>query len=201
MRLRTLALGVLVLGLTAGTSGVTAGAAAPKPKPVCNLVTDPEGDGTHHASGLSSPMLDIKGVDVATNGKKVAAILRLKSLTMSSTDVLTQGQIEWSAYFQISGTSYEFTYTKTTGPNPAYSGKFTAGNSTVTPKVEVNVSAATITWSVDRGAVANLKRPKQTLVQIGGTTSWMGGNADGAGPSAKNVKYPDLYPSCLKIPA
>jgi hypothetical protein len=199
MRLRSLVLGSLVLGLTVATSGGVATAA--KLKPACNLVTDEEGDGTHHASGLSSPVLDIKSVDVATNGKKVAAILRLKSLTMSNTDPLTLGQVDWSVYFQISGTNYEFTYRKGSGTNPTSSANFTAGNSSAKPDVKFDAATATITWSVARSAVANLKRPKQSLVQIGGTTSWMGGNADGAGPSPKNVKYPDLYPSCLPIPA
>lgn len=201
MRLRSLVIGSLVLGLALATSGVATAAA--KPKPACNLVTDEEGDGTHSASGLSSPLLDIKSIDVATNGKKVAAILRLKSLAMSSTDPIALGQIKWTASFLISGTTYQFTHSKGYGPDAGYTSTFRAGNSTVTPgpKVDFNVSAATITWTIDRAAVANLKRPKQNLVQIGGTTSWMGGNADGAGPSANAVKYPDLYPSCLKIPA
>jgi len=199
MRLRPLVLGAVVLGLTVATSGVATAAA--KLKPACNLVTDPEGDGTHHASGLSSPVLDIKSLDVATNGKKVAAILRLKSLTMSTSDPITLGQVDWSVFFQISGTNYEFAYRKGTGSTPTYSGSFTAGTTSAEPKVTFDVPNATITWSIDRSVLANLKRPKQNLVQIGGTTSWMGGNADGAGPSPKNVKYPDLYPSCLKIPA
>lgn len=64
----------LAVSLCLGLVGAGAASAAATPKPVCNLITDPTGDG---GVATSSGDLDIVSGDVATNGKAITAVLRL----------------------------------------------------------------------------------------------------------------------------
>lgn len=71
----------VALVATAGVSGAAA-------KPVCNLVTDPKGDGTGFVLTdrnylPNDPQLDIVSGDVASDGKTITAVLRLADLQLT----------------------------------------------------------------------------------------------------------------------
>ena len=64
-------------------AGVLAGPwahAAPAPRPVCDLVTDPAGDVIATTPGVDSNDYDIRSADVATDRKRLTAVIRLTSL-------------------------------------------------------------------------------------------------------------------------
>jgi hypothetical protein len=79
---------VLALGVCAALAAATGvAAAAPSPKPVCNLLTDAKGDGyptTAAEAGPSDDALDILSADVATNAKQLTAVLRLSKAATSA---------------------------------------------------------------------------------------------------------------------
>lgn len=54
---------------------------APKPKPVCHLVTDPKGD----APPTGDSSLDIVSADVATNARTITAVIRVAKLSNPDT--------------------------------------------------------------------------------------------------------------------
>ncbi len=81
-----------------GASLVLAGAAtaAPKPKPVCNLVTDATADTTGPSTAL-----DIKSADIATNAKALTAVIRLEKL--STTDSSAPTGLAYNFRFKVVG--------------------------------------------------------------------------------------------------
>jgi hypothetical protein len=99
-----LALGVCAA--LAATAGV-AGAATPKVKPACNLLTDAAGDatGSFIAEGLPTPnedAVDIVSGDVATKGRVLTSVLRVKKLSESS--LSAPGGLHWKFFFNVDGT-------------------------------------------------------------------------------------------------
>ncbi|MCU1603463.1 MAG: hypothetical protein JWO22_4172 [Frankiales bacterium] len=110
---------VLAVAVGAGLvlSG-TAGAAS-KPKPACNLVTDAAGDATGFLVASSTPLpsdvnLDILSADVASDAKKVTAVIRTAAIGSDSTS--PTGDIYYQN-FAVDGTKYylEALVTGTTG--------------------------------------------------------------------------------------
>jgi len=85
--------GLAVAVAVAGEANAATHKAKPKPvRPVCNLVTDPAGDSNVDLTlGLApgrmpaDPNGDILSADVASDGKFVTAVLRLKSLATPDT--------------------------------------------------------------------------------------------------------------------
>ncbi len=73
--------------------------AATKPKAVCNLIVDAKGDGAYGGS------LDIVSADIATDTKKITAVIRVASFAETNSQAPT-GQ-EWYMHFQIPGSSTE----------------------------------------------------------------------------------------------
>ena len=66
---------LLALGVCAALAAATGVAgAAPKVKPVCNLVVDEKGDGS---IATASDDIDIVSADIASTAKKVTAVIRL----------------------------------------------------------------------------------------------------------------------------
>src|SRR3954469_10936796 len=63
-------------------AGVWAGplAQAPTPKPVCDLVTDPSGDVIGSAPGVDNGDYDVRSGDIATDARRLTAVIRLSSL-------------------------------------------------------------------------------------------------------------------------
>lgn len=68
--------GVLAVGATTATAAVK--------KPVCNLVTDEAGD-TAYLALPASDTIDILSADIASDGKKLTAVLRVKKYTANET--------------------------------------------------------------------------------------------------------------------
>jgi hypothetical protein len=93
MRIRRSAVLLVAVALTTtGPAAWSATKTKPKPPkakpkpPVCNLVTDIPGDASPLNNGVSqayAPSLDILSADVASNGKVITAVIRVKALTKS----------------------------------------------------------------------------------------------------------------------
>lgn len=78
--IRTLRSPLVVVGLLILPLAGTAGAA--RAKPVCNLIPDSAGDSAKLVpAGSTEDQLDILSADVATNAKRLTAVIRLSSLT------------------------------------------------------------------------------------------------------------------------
>ncbi|HUR13003.1 MAG TPA: hypothetical protein VM097_00780 [Mycobacteriales bacterium] len=153
MKVRAIVLVVSLLPLGA----VTAAHAAkrPAPKPVCNLLTDPQGDaGIDPVPGDAND--DIVSADVASDGKKITAVLRMAAMAQPDPAVLgrslglefsargSENTLFLAARTYPTGTKYLFGYTaldESTGVNTRY----TIGEATgsVDPaKKEVRITAA-----------------------------------------------------------
>jgi hypothetical protein len=200
MRLRPVILSTLALGVVAGGSALAA------PRPVCNLVSDTEGDGKQRffaqeaTAPTSSPYLDIVNVDVATGKKEVVGVIKLKSAETTSdpTTMLPPG-IKWSMSFKIGNTNHSFTLTRTTAAGssrPTDTATASIGG-TIVQGVVATVDSTAVTFKLPRTSVPALKRTKQVLSDIVATSHmWatVSDNAYGTGTE----KYVDLTPSCLR---
>ena len=87
MRTRAVVIAGLVATIAVGGTANAAGhKAKPKPKPVCNLVTDPAGDspfdpvGTGLSQVPNDPNGDILSADISSDAKFVTAVIRVKTL-------------------------------------------------------------------------------------------------------------------------
>jgi hypothetical protein len=90
-----------------GASVILAGAAvaAPKAKPVCNLVSDAAGDSSvYPAGGVSDDALDVTGVDLASDKTSITGVIRVKKLSASSTNAPTG--MSWTVNFSAEGTDF-----------------------------------------------------------------------------------------------
>lgn len=108
-----------MVGAVAFTGGALA---APKDKPVCNLITDPAGDTTGPSSAL-----DLVSGDVASNGKTFTGVIRTAALAES--DLSSPTGIAWGLRFttpssdlplyllatKFNGSEAEFTYGEVNG--------------------------------------------------------------------------------------
>ena len=101
VRFRPLIALALCAGLAGGLGLTSASAAA---KPVCNLLTDPKGDATGDAGAANDPVMDIISADVASNAKKITAVLRVQKL--AATSVNYPLGISWRVNFVIGDTTY-----------------------------------------------------------------------------------------------
>ena len=95
--------------LTVALTGLVAGAglAGAAPKPVCNLVTDAEGDGTGFVMTdrdylPNDPNLDLVSGDVATKGRTITAVIRTAELALS--DPMSPTGRAYYANFSVGGT-------------------------------------------------------------------------------------------------
>lgn len=113
----------VVAACMVGSVALAGGAvAAPKDKPVCNLITDPAGDTTGPTTAL-----DIVSGDVASNGKTFTGVLRMAAL--SESDLSSPTGIAWGLRFaspssdlplyvlatKFNGAEAEFTYGEVDG--------------------------------------------------------------------------------------
>jgi hypothetical protein len=93
---------VLLLTVCGATGVIFGGAAvaAPKPAPVCNLVTDAAGDASVDSAGaVADAALDVVSVDVASDRNNITAVIRVKKLEKSSAR-------NWTAVFSADGTDF-----------------------------------------------------------------------------------------------
>lgn len=101
IRLRPVLALALCAGLVGGL-GLTSASAAPKP--VCNLVTDPKGDAGGPTGANNDAAMDIVSADIATNAKKVTAVIRVQKLAATSTNY-PQG-LSWRLNFSVGDAKY-----------------------------------------------------------------------------------------------
>jgi len=97
----------VVASLAATGVASTTALAATKPKPVCHLVVDPAGDATPQPPIPSDDSLDVVSGDLASNAKKVTAVIRLKDLGATSPT-------------QVSGRNYFFLFSLRNADYPVY---------------------------------------------------------------------------------
>ena len=138
---------------------------------------------------LNSPQLDILSADVATGPTTLVAVLRLASLTGTDATALAA---RWSVSFQING------HPHTVVARRDANGDYTAagGNALALAPVAlaVDAAAATLTFTVPRGAVAELATPGVTIGPFwAGSVLWFV-SADAA---YADTTYVDQSPGCV----
>lgn len=132
MKTRALALTAVALVASAGVS-----LAAPKPRPVCNLLLDPTGDTfvarAQESAGAYGPhedTFDITSADIATDAKTITGVIRAKKVAKSnnSSPVGNGYAVEFKipgsamtmslrATFSRAGDLYEASYKDASVPN------------------------------------------------------------------------------------
>ena len=196
----------LAVGAALAFAG-TAGAAA-KPKPVCNLVTDKAGDATGFLVASSTPMptdanLDILSADVASDAKKLTAVIRVAKLGADSTS--PTGDIYYQN-FSVGGTKY-YLEALVTGTKGSYSlGDFSGTGGTrhniedATGKldlahnaVHITVPASSVGAKAGKSVIGDLDTLAQRYVNL---------VAVGITPTADEATSPRTYKagalSCVK---
>jgi hypothetical protein len=193
VRLRTLAIGTLALSLAGPGTAAMAAKPKPKPKPVCNLITDPSGDGHASVAGavLNSPALDILSGDIASGPKTVVGVLRVTTTNTANDNVAALG-MKWALNFAVAGKDYAFTVSKSSGTATPVAKLTGAPDGTA---VTLKVDAGSYTWSVPRAAFTGLK-PKSSVFTVKSASSFVYTfNADAA---SAMKPYLDQTLSCVK---
>lgn len=200
---------VLAAAVALAASGLTAAAdAAPKrPVPVCLQVVDASGDAK--AYGVAdAPQLDILSGDIATGRKNLVVAMRLASLER---DELQATGVSYIFTWTVSGVRQSVAYhVYATGEQAGRYDSDLAGG-TLSDEMDVPVVAdpatKTITWTVPRKLVDQLKKPaaKFSAFQLTAKSavnhrvSGEGRSQLGTGDAAESAKsYTDLAPTCLK---
>ena len=182
----------VLLVAVCGATGVLFGGAAvaaPKAKPVCNLVTDAAGDASVDPAGaVADDALDVVSVDVASDKTNITAVVRVKKLEKSAAR-------NWTATFSADGTDFSLaghiTAAGTEVFDAAYAGA--TGGSIYGPgttgvfdlaKNEVRITAPLSLLSEQ----ATIKSGKTKITGIGATTG-----AELLVPDATGVFGPTLF--------
>lgn len=94
---------VIAIALAAGLGfgGLSAAQAAPR---VCNLVTDVKGDAGGPTTANNDAAADIVSSDLATDKKKITAVIRVQKLATSSTNY--PYGLSWRLNFTVAGEKY-----------------------------------------------------------------------------------------------
>ena len=162
---------VLAVGVCAALAAATGvAAAAPKAKPVCNLVKDAAGDATVDPAGaVADDSLDILSVDLASNRSSITGVIRVKKL------VKDPGR-NWTVSFTADGTVFSLAgHTTAAGDvfDTAYAGEtngsvYGPGTTGVfdTAKNEVRITAPLSLMSEQ----AYIKAGKTKITDISGST-------------------------------
>jgi hypothetical protein len=175
------------------------------PKPVCNIITDAEGDAhrrplpaVSQVTIFESPALDILSADIASGAKTVSVVIRMKT-TDVSTDPYAPLGYAWSFTFKIGPNQYAVqrkravsssgsaTYTDTLSSDGT-PGALPAGT-------KVAMDGTSYSWVLPRGAFPGLKKKHVSFSNLQVTAAVGGSNADAAGALKP---YADRTPSCLK---
>lgn len=163
-----------IAALMVGGIFATQAGAAPKPKvkPVCNLLTDAEGDAKFLVLP-SDPNLDIISGDIATSDKSLTAVLRLKSFSASDAQS-TLGR-NYYILFNVPGQANPVYLSAEAGTTSvatgfAYSfgtlvggavGTYTAAKDTTAIVGAIDPAAGTITMTVPLAALAQVATVKK----------------------------------------
>jgi hypothetical protein len=192
MRLRRALLCGLAIGLVA-TSGANA-ATRPRPKTLCNMLTDVGGDGTWTAA--KSDALDIVGADLATGPKELVAVLRMKTTANDSDPYREVFGFTWQMSTVAGGIRYLFTVRRGIGP-AAYIWEVIVGDSTLpAASYTTKINPTSFEWHLKRADVKALARPKLVFGTWSAQTKAFSSSADQA--ENRTNKYPDRSPSCVK---
>lgn len=92
---------VLALALAAGLLGVVGLGTAAAAPPACKLITDPAGDSTGPTNTL-----DVVSGDIASDKKKITAVIRLANL--AETDPTSPTGLSWSIRFNAAGATLPY---------------------------------------------------------------------------------------------
>ncbi|MBK5307369.1 MAG: hypothetical protein JJD92_11840 [Frankiaceae bacterium] len=167
---------LVVLSVSACVVAGGVATAAPKVKPVCNLVVDAAADASVDPAGVAKDdALDVLSVDVASNKSDITAVLRVKKLASSASGI--PAATNWSVNFSADGTDFSMAgHTTVAGTqvfDTAYAGAtggslYGPGTTGVfdTAKNEVRITAPLSLLS----AQAYIKAGKTKVTGIGGTT-------------------------------
>lgn len=190
----------LVLSGTAGASS--------KPKPVCNLVTDAAGDATGFLVASATPLpsdpnLDVLSADVASDAKKLTAVIRVAALGADTTsptgDIYYQNfSVDGTKYFleaTVNGTTATYSYGNFTGTGGTRKnlgeadGKLDAAGKAV----HITVPASTVGITNGKSVIDGLDTLAQRyidLVAVGITPT--------ADEATSDRSYKTGAPSCVK---
>ena len=197
------------LALAVGASLVVAGSAGAvtKPKPVCNLVTDPAGDASIQPPLPSDDTLDIVSADVASNVKNVTAVLRLKSLAATSPFATTgrnyyiqfdlpggANPVYFSAESDATGTSYRWGDLETVNGLGSYTPKGDAKGVTDTAKNQIRLTVPVSELS----AVGKAKPGSKISALHANTTAVLGVLVADVDTADGSKSYIAGAPSCVK---
>lgn len=188
------------LVLTVACTGL-ASAASKKPaaKPVCNLVTDPKGDGSFIATP-NSKALDVVSADIATGAKTVTAVIRVDGM---GSDPQTTLGVEYKINFTVGGMSQFLRYQRSTGLGETYdygdqSGTNAGSVSKGTADGAIDTAKGTITISAPKSEFAGLKGGTATAIVAKSYLS-LGALFETADTATGTTPYKDLTPSCVPV--
>jgi hypothetical protein len=91
----------MIIGAGSAMTASAATARKHKVKPVCNLVTDASGD-AKDVGGTNDPSMDILSADVATDRKRITAVIRVAGLS-TGTDMQSPSGREWRITMALPG--------------------------------------------------------------------------------------------------
>ncbi|MBK5307368.1 MAG: hypothetical protein JJD92_11835 [Frankiaceae bacterium] len=209
-RLRPL-LASAVIGVVAATGAVHAASAKP---PVCNLVTDAVGDanGTFLQEGVagapSEDAVDIVSADLASKGKKLTTVLRVKKLAASSPTA--PGGLHWKFFFSVAGTQIYTQAIAAAGAAPAFTfGTIdeTTGTSTSLGAAEgvLDTAKNEVRITVSTGSLPESVKPGTKIDTFAPNAGRFIGNdavltfSDSTDLATSDRTYVAGAPSCVKV--
>jgi hypothetical protein len=194
---------VLVLALLPALVAAGAATAAPaKPKPVCNLITDPTGD----TMGPSTA-LDIVSGDVASNGKTFTAVIRLAALAES--DLSSPTGIAWGMQVtspkselpqyllatKFQGEAVEFTYGQVNGNRLEEAGVGTGVIDIAKKEVRIHAPVKALGFKTGTTVSSLTAQGRRATGNPNAATLYT--NADASDPATAK-SYKTDAPSCVK---
>lgn len=196
----------LVLAVGASLVVATGAGAVVKPKPVCNLVTDAAGDATGFIEPStplpSDPNLDILTADIAGDGKKVTAVIRVAALGADSTSPTGDTfyfnfSVNGTKYYlsaAVKGTTASYSAGDFSGTSGTRNGLGAADGFLDSAHKAVHITAPASYFGAKPGAtITDLDALGQRYISAGGPA--LTPTADDA-PSPKSIKVGTL--SCVK---
>ncbi len=206
-------LSVSLATVLVGAVALAGGAAAAPAKPACNLVTDLKGDASFLDTAPNDASLDIVSADVATDAKKLTAVLRVdRFASLSPTSPLGRGyyvmfnapKAEFPIYLnlQITPDVTRFTW-GTRETLPSGSGRFVR-KGTATGVVDAAKNELRVTVPLaDFSAVTKITKGTKLSGLTAQTTSVLGTSATGGlvatvDDAAGNKPYVVGSASCVK---
>ena len=203
----------VVLAGALGVSLLAAGGALAAPKPVCNLLTDPEGDAMFLGAAPNDRSLDLRSADVAADAKTLTGVLRLDAFSaVSPTSPLGRGYyILFNApgakaplYLNVQITPDVTRYTWGTRETlPSGSGRYVRqGDATGAIDAAKNELRISVPLSAI-GAVTKIKNGTKLSAITANSTSVLGTSATGGlvatvDDAESSKSYVTGTPSCVK---